>query len=429
MQMRSMRFQAQGPQKPERLSEVPHYLKEVFTGFFSRLLYIYGLVWQTSPWMLFVMLFMSVFNGVMPLIGAMISRDLINALINISGGDFQQILRLLVLEFAFTFIYRLVGSVYNTLTKTFGEMVTHNIQKRIMIKANDLDLQSFDRPEFFERLENAEHEAGHRPVQIASATFTAMSTLISMISFVTVLWKVSPAAPLVIVAASIPSALVNYIYKGKSADYMRMRSVDRRRMEYYARLVIDKDMAKEIRLFRLGKTFVKRYDEVFEKYFGGLKKLVYREGLWNGVSSAFMNVVTCGIYIWVAYKVFNGELTVGDYTLYTGALNQISSGVTSLISTTATIYEGTLFIDNMIAFMKEKKTIVPSIEPAAEVKRQHHVIEFQHVYFRYPEMDHDVLKDINLRFESGESIVLVGLNGAGKTTLLKLMTRLCYEVG
>ena len=35
-----------------------------------------------------------------------------------------------------------------------------------------------------------------------------------------------------------------------------------------------------------------------------------------------------------------------------------------------------------------------------------------------------MLKNINLTFNPGESVVLVGLNGAGKTTLIKLLTRL-----
>ncbi len=34
------------------------------------------------------------------------------------------------------------------------------------------------------------------------------------------------------------------------------------------------------------------------------------------------------------------------------------------------------------------------------------------------------LKNINLKFRSGERIALVGFNGAGKTTLIKLIMRL-----
>ena len=53
-----------------------------------------------------------------------------------------------------------------------------------------------------------------------------------------------------------------------------------------------------------------------------------------------------------------------------------------------------------------------------------HTIEFVNVSFAYPGSDHKVLKNINLKFRPGETVVLVGLNGAGKTTFIKLLTRL-----
>ena len=141
-------------------------------GFFSRLFYIYSLVWETRPWMLFVMLFMSVFNGVMPLLGAVISRNLINALIDAKNQDFQTILHLLIFQFAYLFLLRIVASVDSMLNRTFGELVVQNIRQKIMHKSDELDLQSFDQPEFYTKLENANREAGMRPLQIAVSTFS-----------------------------------------------------------------------------------------------------------------------------------------------------------------------------------------------------------------------------------------------------------------
>jgi ABC-type multidrug transport system fused ATPase/permease subunit len=75
--------------------------------------------------------------------------------------------------------------------------------------------------------------------------------------------------------------------------------------------------------------------------------------------------------------------------------------------------------------MKEEQTVVPTVEPPAEVKRNvGHTIEFRNVSFRYPGTSKDVIKNVNLTIEPGETVVLVGLNGAGKTTLIKLLTRL-----
>jgi ATP-binding cassette subfamily B protein len=104
-----------------------------------------------------------------------------------------------------------------------------------------------------------------------------------------------------------------------------------------------------------------------------------------------------------------------------GALNSVS----------ATIYEGTLFIDNLTSFLKEKPTVIPvpaeGREEEGPLKVRHgqaHTIEFRHVSFVYPGAQRKVLDDVSLTIRPGETLVLVGLNGAGKTTLLKLLTRL-----
>ena len=50
------------------------------------------------------------------------------------------------------------------------------------------------------------------------------------------------------------------------------------------------------------------------------------------------------------------------------------------------------------------------------------MIEYKNVALRYTEKD--VLRDVNLRIENGEFIVLVGPSGSGKTTMIKMINRL-----
>ena len=419
---------------PKHFNEIMPYLKKVLGGFFKRLFYIYKLVWETRPWILFVMLAISVFEGIMPIIGALISKDLLNAIVdgvtNKAPNSFSAITYLLILQFVYIFATRLVSSVSNMINRIAGELVTNHIKLKICTKAKDVDLKSFDMPDFYERLENANREAGNRPLQILNSTLSMMSTIISMVSFIAVLWAVAPIAPFIIALTAIPSAIINFKYRRKNVMYMRWHSKERRQMTYYSDVLVNKDMVKEVKLFGLTDKFIAKYKEVFAKYFGGMKKLIYKESALNLCVTVFNVAVNCGMFLWIAYMVTHGDMTVGDYSLYTGALNTISSSIVSLISTTATIYEGTLFIDNMIMFMNEKKTIAPILaEPIHIQKHTEHEIVLENVSFRYPGMTHDVLHDINLTIKSGESIVLVGLNGAGKTTLIKLITRLYDPTG
>jgi ABC-type multidrug transport system fused ATPase/permease subunit len=419
--------------KPKNIKEVPHYLKELITTFFTRLFYIFKLVWETKKSLLFLMVFMSVFNGVMPVIGSLISAQILNDLAKVYSGAalaFGVISVLLVYQFIYMFVNSAVSRIYSMITTISGELVSNHVKLKIMEKAKEVDMVSYDSPSFYAKLENANREAGSRPIQIMSSTFSVVSTIISMVSYIVVLFAVSSIAPILIVLVSIPATIVNFVYRKKNVNYMFRRSKNRREMDYYASTVVNKDLVKEVRMFGLADTFCEKYKTAFTDYYNGLKKLRYEECFWNIAAAVLTNIVYCGLYIYLAKGVYNGQFEVGSFSLYTGAITAIGNGVGDLITTTATIYEGTLFINNLISFLDEKPGIVPSLPEARHVERHTgHTIEFKDVSFRYPGTNKDVLKNVNVKIDVGETVVIVGLNGAGKTTFVKLLTRLYDPTG
>lgn len=421
--------------KPKNIKEVPGYVYRNVKKFFSRLTYIFKLVWETNPWILFAMMFFALVSGVIPVIQAKISAEVLNelasdyALAKSGFGDyelmFNNALKLLIWQFAFIFVTSIISNLKNLITRIAGELVVNHVNIMIMKKAKTVDLASYDRPEFYEKLENASREAGNRPIQILQSTFSIVSTIITIVSYIVILWAISPIAPWIIIAVSIPTAIISFVYRRKNFLYIVLRSKDRRKLSYYKDILTNKDMVKEIRMYGLSDEFIKRYDDTFKNYYKGLRKIYIEEGVWNIIISIVSSIVNCVLFALIARGVVSGDTPIGNYSLYTGALLSIASGVNTFITTTATIFEGTLFIDNLIVFMNEKQTIVSNLENPLHINRHSkHTIELKDVTFRYPGTDRDVIKNISCTFGEGETIVLVGLNGAGKTTLIKLLTRL-----
>ncbi|MBR5448757.1 MAG: ABC transporter ATP-binding protein, partial [Clostridia bacterium] len=243
--------------------------------------------------------------------------------------------------------------------------------------------------------------------------------------FVAVLVTLSPWAPIIVIIAAVPGAIVNFYFRNKNFRYIRFHSKERRQMNYYSGLMVNKDRVKEIKILGLGETFITKYKTVFAKYYKGLKRIIVREGITQIIVGLLTTVVSSALFVYVAFTVVNGDGLVGDYSLYSGALTSITTYVGTLLASTVTIYEGTLFIDNMITFMKEEPKIVSISDEPLKVERGiPHKIEIKNVSFAYPGTERMVLKNLNLTIEANDSIVLVGLNGAGKTTLIKLLTRL-----
>ncbi len=417
---------------PRSPRDLPRYLREVLGGFFTRLFYTFSLVWESGPHYLFLMFFIALFNGLMPLVGALISREILNELQNVIARNHagqtseffaSAVFFLLVWFFVYKILSRVIGQLSSAIHRLVGERMVRMVRIRIMRQAAAIDLSSYDVPAFYEKLENANREAGNRPVMVLNSTLTVISTVISLIGYIVILCTALPFAVLVIAVTTIPS--VNLIYRKRTFSYMRRRSVDRRQMNYYAGVATDKHLAGEVRVFDLGEELISRYDDVFHRYYKGVRSLILRENVWQTVFVILSAAVNCFFFALIVIGVFQGKYQLGDYTLYTGAITSIASHITTLITTSASIYEGTLFVDNLLSFLKEKPSIIPRLEvPLKPVRGNAHTLELRHVSFTYPDGNRPVLKDINLILHPGETVALVGLNGAGKTTLIKLITRL-----
>ncbi len=410
---------------PKNIKEVPRYLKNITVSFFSRLFYIFGLVWETNPWILIMMIVIALINGLLPIFGTYVTAQIINVLAMPAQEKITVAIGVLfVFQFIYLFLNRITTDVNRMIMSLSGELVTNHIRRKIMRKAKDIDVACFDLPEFYEKLENANREAGMRPVQILNSALNIVSTTISIVSYVVVLLQISTLAPLLVGILALPYAVVNYVYRKKTVKYMFRRSKARRQMNYYSSSVVSKDMVKEMRLLGIAEDFEQRYDNVFKDYFKGLKRLILEEGAWNFAFGLLRILSSCGLFYFVATLVINEQIKIGDYSFYTGAVSSIGTGITTFITGTASVYEGTLFIDNLIAFMKHESSIVSLPDAILPQKGIGHTIEFKNISFKYPGSDKYVLQNFDFTLKAGETVALVGLNGAGKTTIIKLLTRL-----
>ena len=265
--------------RPKSIKELPSYVLKTVKGFCSRLFYIISLVYESSPLVLFLMAFFCVFDGFLPVVGAYISKYLLDGIASLlgsgtSGGGLAEIfeilkpvLFLLVLQFIYLTVKKISERINASVITVASELVVNHIKLKIANKAKDIDISSFDRVEFYEKLENANREAGTRPIGILSSTFNVISSLISAVSFIAVLATLSPLAPLVIIVLAIPGAFVNYYFRRKNFFYMRFHSKERRQMNYFSGLMVDKDRAKEIRILGLGDTLIGKYKTAFDSYY------------------------------------------------------------------------------------------------------------------------------------------------------------------
>ncbi|MEJ7608500.1 MAG: ATP-binding cassette domain-containing protein [Bryobacteraceae bacterium] len=98
--------------------------------------------------------------------------------------------------------------------------------------------------------------------------------------------------------------------------------------------------------------------------------------------------------------------------------------IEAVFSQFSRIADQALYVEDLFDFFRTQPGIVTKSNALPAPRPIRDGFEFRDVSFAYPGSSKLVLDRVNLRFDAGERIALIGENGAGKTTLVKLLARL-----
>lgn len=118
-------------------------------------------------------------------------------------------------------------------------------------------------------------------------------------------------------------------------------------------------------------------------------------------------------------------ITMGDLVAYLLYMSFMSRPIRRLIQFTQQFQSGIAGFERFMELMKIEPDIVDS-ENAVDLNDPDGEIRFVNTYFRYGDNDEWVLKDFDLKIDSGKTVALVGPSGVGKTTISNLIPRF-YE--
>ena len=147
-------------------------------------------------------------------------------------------------------------------------------------------------------------------------------------------------------------------------------------------------------------------------------------GLCRGASAAVSQAFTGVIYLFAGLKALGGAFGVGSITQYVGALAGLAQGITSLLETVGDLRANAEFLKPTYELLDiPNKMYQGSLTTEKRADRKYE-IEFKDVSFKYPGTDTWALRHVNMKFDVGERLAVVGENGSGKTTFIKLLCRL-----
>ncbi|MFS0862703.1 ABC transporter ATP-binding protein [Fredinandcohnia sp. 179-A 10B2 NHS] len=151
---------------------------------------------------------------------------------------------------------------------------------------------------------------------------------------------------------------------------------------------------------------------------------------WNAKTFAVVNTITdvapLLVIGYAGYQVIQGDLTVGTLVAFVGYIDRLYNPLRRLVNSSTTLTQALASMDRVFEFVDEKYDIEDRPN-AIECKDIVGNVTFKNVSFTYEDEEQNVLRNVNLFVNSGETVALVGMSGGGKSTLVSLIPRF-YDV-
>ena len=134
------------------------------------------------------------------------------------------------------------------------------------------------------------------------------------------------------------------------------------------------------------------------------------------------------LIVWTgAHGISDGQMQVGDMMAFIQYTMQIIMGFLMLCMISIMLPRAAVAADRVEEVLKSETMIHDSKQEKHFPEDGKGVLTFDHVSFRYPGADEDVLEDITFTAKPGETTAIIGSTGSGKSTLVNLIPRF-YDV-
>ena len=176
-----------------------------------------------------------------------------------------------------------------------------------------------------------------------------------------------------------------------------------------------------VKAFTREKYEVGRFREQTHQVFEGEMSAAKLWTLYQPIMTFLTYIGTVLIWLVGGNQILNGELTLGEITLFMTYMTQFLQPVRTLAQMNRRFLRAATSAERVFEVLDTPPSVA-SRKDAVDLPNMRGQVEFRDVFFSYDE-EKNAINGISFTTEPGEMIGLVGHSGAGKSTLINLVTR------
>ena len=312
------------------------------------------------------------------------------------------------------------GFIMATVTNKFSFLLRSKIARKI----NKLPLKYFDHHSYGDILSRVTNDVDTINQTMHQSLGTLVGAITLFVGTVIMMFVTNWVMAITAIVASLIGFSFMFVIMIKSQKYFDLRQIELGKLndhieEVYSSLNV-------VKAYNGKKSASKEFNRLDNDVYVANLKSQFLSGLMQPIMGFIGNFGYVCVCIVGAVLAINGHITFGVIVafmiyvrLFTGPLNQIAQGVTSMQSTIAASERVFEFLESR----EMKEEVAKRQLNKSKVKGN---ITFDHVKFGYSK-DKIIIKDFSLDVKAGEKIAIVGPTGAGKTTLVNLLMKF-YDI-
>lgn len=233
----------------------------------------------------------------------------------------------------------------------------------------------------------------------------------------------------VLILLAVATAALSYVCSLRtnkwSYDHRQEGAALGQKMSYIRQTAGDRGALKDIQIFGMSSWLRQVHDAVL-KLFRDFQLREQRVRLLGDLAEVALTFLRNGAAYGYLLALALGEgLSVSEFLLYFTAVGNFTTWVTGILKGFGELHQFSLELSSVRSYIEAPEPFRmeggKAIEPDTSLP---YTLELRDVSFRYPNTETWALRHVNMKFQVGSRLAVVGENGSGKTTFIKLLCRL-----
>jgi ABC-type multidrug transport system fused ATPase/permease subunit len=294
-------------------------------------------VYNISKKHFLIVLVLTIFSGISPVLSLWVLREVINTIAYSSNLQGNQILTTLLLFGSINIIIRINQTIKNYVITKQRLKVEYFTSHAVLKKCEELGISDFENGEKYNIIAKAENEGRTRIFSTFQNLLSVLAQLVSLISVIAVIlsWK-SYVFLLVFITPFMTTYLNTYInYKYYEVRMNRMQSI--RKISYIQYLLTNDIACKEIKTYNVGGYLIDIYSKLLIKTQRQDAEIAKQKSVVEIITSVFDEGISIFVLFHIIRLTIKGIIKIGDTVAYFDSLGVVQNSISSLLNVLSTL--------------------------------------------------------------------------------------------